>query len=135
MTHTVRLIVRLIVLAGLVAMVLAGCTGQSIRYSPYELQDFDPKTQKHIENAETALGMSPQAVRYAWGAPTAVQVKENAEGLYTEEWIYTRARILATRLIFTDGKLVGIVSGAARRNPLSILRGDKKEEPPKEIQK
>ena len=123
---------RIILLAAAAIFIIA-CTGESVRYSPYELQDFDPKVQERIKNAEVSIGMSPQAVRYSWGAPKAVRVKESDEGLYTEEWIYTRARVIATKLIFQEGRLVGIVTGSTvNKNPIDLIRGDQQKEQQKE---
>ena len=108
------------------ALFIVSCAGQIVRYSPYELQDFRPEIQEHIKNSEVALGMSPQAVRYSWGGPRLVHVRDDVESGYTEEWIYTRFRIFVTRLIFTEGKLTGIISGSNKRNPLSSLTQDGK---------
>jgi hypothetical protein len=120
-------------LVTLAAMFVISCSGKAVLYSPYELQEFPPKIQQHIKNGEVSLGMSPQAVRYSWGAPKAVRVRESEDGSYVEEWIYTRLRVFATRLTFVEGKLAGIISGPAKSKPLSSLmkkqKDDVKQEP------
>lgn len=110
------------------ALFIVSCSGQLVKYSPYELQAFSPETQEHIKNGEIALGMSPLAARYSWGAPKMVNVKEDLSSGYTEEWIYTRMRVFVTRLIFTEGKLTGIISGSTKRNPLSSHRNSDKSD-------
>ncbi len=112
---------RMILLA-VSAFFIISCASNDVRYSPFELQDFSAETQEHIKNQQVALGMSQQAVRYSWGAPNAVRIDEEKIDSYTEEWLYTRMRVFVTKLIFTDGKLTGIISGAAKRRPLSSLR-------------
>jgi hypothetical protein len=63
--------------------------------------------------------MTQSAVRLAWGAPAAIRVPDpDIEGRYKEEWIYTKFRVVATRLIFTDDKLTAIIHGMAKRKPL-----------------
>ncbi len=104
------------------ALFIISCASDRVRFSPYELQDFSPEVQEHIKKGEVALGMSQQAIRYSWGAPVVVRIDEKKVDAYTEEWIYTKMRVFVTRLIFTDGKLTGIISGTAKRKPLSSLR-------------
>jgi hypothetical protein len=106
-----------------VALFIVSCTTQTIRYSPYELQEFSPETQEHIKRSEIAIGMSQQAVRYSLGGPADIRVEESDSGNYTETWIYTRSRIMLDRLTFVDGKLIKIVSGMGKRkNPFSFGR-------------
>ncbi len=102
-------------------VLVMSCVGDGVRYSPYELQEFPQEVQEQIKNSEVALGMSQQAVRFSWGAPKVVVIKDEVESAYTEEWIYTRLRVFVTKLVFTDGKLSGIISGAKRRKPLTSL--------------
>lgn len=107
------------------ALFIISCASDRVRFSPYELQDFSPEVQEHIKKGDVALGMSQQAVRYSWGAPAAVRIDEEKVDAYTEVWLYTKMRVFVTRLIFTDGKLTGIISGTAKRKPLSSLRSGK----------
>lgn len=115
---------------------LSGCT-PPVRYSPSELDAFPTDVQRHIINGEIALGMSPSAVRYAWGPPNDVRFPELEPGEVragkVEEWIYLRYRMFVTRLVFTDGKLTGIVSGVAKRKPLREPRPSdgQEQQPPK----
>ena len=120
-----RTMIRLVILLALASLVIS-CSQKTIRFSPYEIQEFEPEIQEHIRNGEIALGMSPQAVRYSWGAPNLIRVRETKDGTYKEEWIYTKLRIYATRLIFTEAKLTGIISGAAKRKPPSLMGLGKK---------
>lgn len=112
--------IRKLLLASIAVLVMS-CVGDGVRYSPYELQVFPQEAQEQIKNGEVALGMSQQAVRFSWGAPKIVVIKDEIVGAYTEEWIYTRLRVFVTKLVFTDGKLSGIISGAKRRKPLTSL--------------
>ncbi|KKL97131.1 hypothetical protein LCGC14_1837560 [marine sediment metagenome] len=117
------------------ALFIISCASERVRFSPYELQDFSPEIQEHIKKGEVALGMSQQAIRYSWGAPVAVRIDEKKVDAYTEEWIYTKMRVFVTRLIFTDGKLTGIISGTAKRKPLSSLRsGNSSLQQPADVQ-
>lgn len=93
---------------------LGACTTMmmGMRYSPQELTQFAPDVQEHIKNSEVAVGMSPTAVRYAWGAPNEVTtLAPDAQGRLREEWIYVQYGIYRHRLIFNDGKLASISSG------------------------
>jgi len=99
-----------IILAILIISLLlgVGCT-KSIRYSEEEIRVFPSETQDHIRKGEIMLGMSTQAVRYAWGPPDAVKMLEPYEGKPREEWIYSTLGlgVYGTRLLlFLDGKLI-----------------------------
>ena len=86
----------------------AGCT-KSIRYSEEEIKGFPPSIQEHIKNGEVVLGMSPQHVRYAWGAPDSLKILAPFEGKTREEWMYSTLGVVETKLlIFFDGKLIYI---------------------------
>jgi hypothetical protein len=105
-------------LGALLALAFVACS-HPVRYAPSELNQFSPAVQEHIKKAEVTLGMSPAAVRLSWGPPTSVTVmKPDAQGNYREEWIYTKAKVWATRLVFTDQKLTGFIQGLAPRKPL-----------------
>lgn len=101
----------------LLLIIQSGCIG-SARYSPDEIKGFPPPIQEHIKNSEIVAGMTTQQVRFAWGSPTTINVlSPSEEGKYREEWLYTRAGVFKTRLIFTDGKLTYIVT-----NELGIIK-------------
>lgn len=104
--------------AFIIATALAACS-TPVRYTPGEIASFPEATQEHIRNSDVAIGMSMQAVRYAWGPPGAVSVETKEGGPYEEAWTYTTMRILFPRkLIFRDGKLVEVRTG---RRPLPKL--------------
>jgi hypothetical protein len=88
-----------------------GCA-KSVRYSADEIKDFPPSIQEHIKKGEVLLGMTPQEVRYAWGAPDSARMLEPLDGKTREEWIYsTKAGmgVIGTKLLlFFDGKLIYI---------------------------
>lgn len=88
---------------------LACATG--VRYSPGEIRNFPEEIQKHIQAGEVVTGMTQIQVRYAWGAPSDVQVLEPKDGKYREMWVYSTSGLLKTRLIFVDGVLQSIISG------------------------
>jgi hypothetical protein len=91
---------------------LVSCVSQKVKYSPSEISIFSTRVQEHIMKSEVALGMPIAAVRYSWGAPQAIKIlTPDDEGNLREEWIYTKFRLYATRVIFTDGKVTGIISG------------------------
>ena len=69
---------------------------------------------KHLE----ALGIDTGRVVFG----------EAEDGDYVEEWIYTRMRLYAPRLIFTEGKLTGIISGPTRTKPLMNLQKKQKDD-------
>ena len=112
--------IRKLLLAAAAVLVIS-CVGDGVRYSPYELQAFPQSVQEQIKNGEVALGMSQQAVRFSWGAPKLIVIKDEIKDAYTEEWVYTRWRVNVTKLVFSDGKLSGIISGVKRRRPLTSL--------------
>ncbi|MCX7794625.1 MAG: hypothetical protein N2257_09525 [Thermodesulfovibrionales bacterium] len=89
---------------------LAACA-TGVRYSPGEIKNFPEDIQKHIQAGEIVPGMTQIQVRYAWGAPSDVQVLEPKDGRYREMWIYSTSGLLKTRLIFVDGVLHSIISG------------------------
>jgi len=118
------------ILGMLVVLFLAACMSQ-VRYSPAELNQFSPKIQEHIKKSEIALGMSQAAVRLSWGAPSEVRVLEpDDQGNYREEWIYPRFVLFAKKLIFTDGKLTGIIDGKRKRffTPTKESSGEETQE-------
>jgi len=86
-----------------------GCA-KSIRYSADEIKDFPPEIQEHVKKGEVMLGMTPQQVRYTWGAPDSIRNLEPLDGKTREEWIYSAKGVMgviATRLLlFLDGKLI-----------------------------
>jgi hypothetical protein len=98
-----------------VVMIVLSCASWRPAYSPLEMEMFPPKVREHINNAEVAIGMSPVAVRYSWGAPKAVRVLPTDEnGNLREEWIYTKLRLYSTKLTFLNGRLADIVSGTVK---------------------
>ncbi len=120
----------LILLIILVSVPLLSCA-RTIRYSPSEISSYSYGMQEHIKKGEVALGMTPVQVRYSWGAPSAVRIPgADAEGRFREVWVYTKLRIFATRLVFTDGELTGIISGMARRKPIFESEPEKDSESP-----
>ena len=93
-----------------------------------ELDQFSTPHQEYIKNKQVALGMTQQAIRFSWGSPSSVQIKEDTNGVMNEEWVYKSFGSSVTTLIFTDSILTGIVSGAGR-NPFTFSRKDRREQP------
>jgi hypothetical protein len=118
-----------LVFAAIVAVaLLTSCVQKAVRYSPSELAKFPPQVQRHIERSEVALGMTPEAVRYSWGAPGEIRILPvDEEGRLTEEWVYSRMGFYETRLVFTEGVVTGIVSGM--KEGLGIVRKPSAEDP------
>ncbi|MDA8168318.1 MAG: hypothetical protein M0Z59_01295 [Nitrospiraceae bacterium] len=98
----------LFVSALLMAGALLGCA-QEIRYSPSEISQYPPDIQSHIRNGEVMMGMTPEQVRYAWGAPTDVNILQPQNGKSREEWIYKSLASTMT-VEFTGGKVSEIMS-------------------------
>ncbi|MEJ2253677.1 MAG: hypothetical protein P8Y75_04795 [Nitrospirota bacterium] len=110
--------------AAVLLVFLAGCS-KGVRYSPSEIDAFSPDVQEHIKKGEIALGMSPTAVRYAWGAPKDVKIPgPDKQGRFVEIWIYGRFPGMETKLIFADGVLTGLMGN--EKKPLIKI------EPPQE---
>ena len=101
----------LIVSVLLFFLLQVGCA-KSIRYSADEIKDFPPEIQEHVKKGEVMPGMTPQQVRYAWGAPDSIRNLEPLDGKTREEWIYSAKGVMgviATKLLlFLDGKLIYI---------------------------
>lgn len=112
--------------AAAAALLFLACSS-GVRYSPSEIQMFPPSVQEHIRNGEIALGMDQQAVRYAWGAPNDITVlPPDPKGESREEWVYRNLGPIKTRLVFTGGKLTGVISSNPR-----IMGGSSPEKPEK----
>lgn len=98
----------------LVIVALATSCATAARYTYEEIKGYPTDIQDKIMRGEVSLGMTPQQVRYAWGAPNAIRTLEPLEGKSREEWIYTTLGIYeigvykAKRLLFVDGKLMYI---------------------------
>jgi hypothetical protein len=91
------------------AVLLLGCT-PGVRYSPGEIQAYPPHIREHIRAGQVTPGMSPQQVRYAWGAPSEVEVLEpSREGQSREAWTYKKL-LFRTTVIFTGGVVTEIIS-------------------------
>ncbi|MCE5195423.1 MAG: outer membrane protein assembly factor BamE [Nitrospiraceae bacterium] len=90
-----------------------GCI-EAIRYSPDEIKTFPPDIQESIKHGVIKPGMTIQQVRYAWGAPTMINILKPADdGKSREEWTYRRGLLGKTRLLFIDNKLTHIISDEA----------------------
>lgn len=102
---------RWLFLISVAAALVAACSQSTVRYTADELRDFPPAVQERIMKGEVAFGMTPQEVRYAWGAPEEVRVLTPVGGKAREEWTYTKLLgVYQTRkLLFMDGKLVYMV--------------------------
>ena len=93
------------------AVVLAGCA-HSIRYSPSEISGYPPAIRKDIQEQTVAMGMTPNQVRFAWGAPSNIIVLPPApNGQRREKWTYSELLGTAhTTLIFTGGRVTEMSS-------------------------
>jgi hypothetical protein len=99
----------ILIVSVLLFFLQVGCA-KSIRYSADEIKDFPAEIQEHVKKGEVMLGMTPQQVRYAWGAPDSIRNLEPLDGKTREEWIYSAKGVMgviATRLLlFLEGKLI-----------------------------
>lgn len=95
----------------LIMPLLLSCT-KAMRYTYEEVRYYPEGIQEKIKNNEVVTGMTLQQVRYAWGAPSSVEVLEpNSEGKERIQWEYRRVGgLIKTILVFADGKLSEIVN-------------------------
>lgn len=92
------------------AVFWAGCASQA-RYSDDEIRDYPGDVQQKIIKGEIMPGMTPQQVRYAWGAPSEVRAAQKENSKTREVWIYSGdVGLKKTWLVFIDGKLTYITS-------------------------
>lgn len=102
---------KYVLVAGAVLLISLSACAKSIRYSHDEIKDFPPTVREHIKNSEIAVGMTKLQVRYSWGGPANVIVlPPNEQGKERVEWVYEKLHFFKSRLIFTDDKLVEIIS-------------------------
>ena len=107
-----------------VAALGAACSQSTVRYTAEELREFPPAVQDRIMKGEVAFGMTPQEVRYAWGAPEEVRKLTPVDGKAREEWTYTRFGVYQTKkLLFMDGRLVYMVPEPDRAQAVRPLDG------------
>jgi hypothetical protein len=105
---------KIIILAALVC--LSGCLA-SVRYTYEEIRNFPPQIQEHIKKGEVVPGMTFQQVRLAWGAPTVTRVVPSNDEREIIHWVYQQMPFGSkTILVFTDGKLTGIISSSPWRS-------------------
>ncbi len=106
---------RKIVIFALVAG-LFGCMS-SVRYTYEEIREFPQEIQEHIKKGEVVPGMTFQQVRLAWGAPTETRVVPSKDDREIIHWIYQQMPFGSkTILVFTDGKLTGVISSSPWRS-------------------
>ncbi len=88
-----------------------GCQ-QEVRYSPSEISGYPEATQKLIREGKVSMGMTPDEVRYAWGAPSEVNIlSPTKDGKSRQQWVYKDTLSLSkTSLFFTDGKVTEMTS-------------------------
>jgi uncharacterized protein YneF (UPF0154 family) len=85
-----------------------GCASTA-RYSHDEIKDYPPIIQDYIQKGMVAIGMTPPQVRYAWGAPSTINMLPPTEdGKKKEEWLYSSGVFMKKRLLFIQDKVVDI---------------------------
>lgn len=101
---------RKMTLVFIVLLLTVGCAKQ-MRYTNEEIRNFPPQVQERVKKGEIATGMTYIQVRYAWGAPSLVNIlPPNEMGFERVEWTYRKFPLFRTILRFTDGKLTEIIS-------------------------
>lgn len=97
------------------ALTTGGCAAPA-RFTHDEIKGFPVEVQEKIIKGQVVPGMTPQQVRYAWGAPDSVRTLQPQDGRMAEEWVYTSGvGLFKTTLTFIDGKLTYIVSSEPGR--------------------
>ncbi len=84
------------------------------------LAHFLPEVRAAIRERRVVRGMSPEAVRLAWGAPAAVARSASvaAPGLAYERWSYGGGPGVPAREVwFADGKVVDLTGPAGPPPP------------------
>jgi hypothetical protein len=96
-------------------LLICGCASE-VRYSPSEITRYSPDIQEKIRAGQVAMGMDTDQVRYAWGAPTEINVlPPAADGKSREEWVYKDSLTFSkSTLVFTDGKVSELESSGLR---------------------
>lgn len=112
---------KLIILTAALALVASCVTG--VRYSPEEIKSYPPNIRENIKEGSVSLGMTQPQVRYAWGMPGGVNVLEpTGKGEFREEWVYTKAGVFKSFLIFTGQKLTEIISSGPGVGKFKVAR-------------
>ena len=92
----------------LMSLFILSCT--TMRYTTEEIKNFQPQIQEQIKKEEISIGMTFIEVRYAWGAPSQVNVlPPNEQGAERVEWVY-KDLFGSSTLRFTNGKITEIIS-------------------------
>jgi hypothetical protein len=103
----------------LMAWSLGGCASSTARYSQDEIKDYPPAIQENIQQGMVAIGMTPPQVRYAWGAPSTINILPPTEGgKKKEEWLYSSGVFMKKRLLFIEDKLVDIFPAPQQVNEI-----------------
>jgi len=99
------------VLGIMMAALVIACAAP-IRYTVEEIKAFPPAIQEKIEKGEISTGMTMLQVRYAWGAPSIVNVLPPTDRARERvEWTYKRmGGVFRSILTFEDNRLVEIRS-------------------------
>ena len=114
----------------LMAWSLGGCASTA-RYSYDEIKGYPPAVQDYIQKGMVAVGMTPQQVRYAWGAPSTINILQPTEdGKKKEEWLYSSGVFMKKRLLFIEDKVVDIFPA-----PQQVNEATKDEQPVNETKK
>jgi hypothetical protein len=80
-----------------------------IRYTQEEIKGYPEDIKQLIINGQLSTGMTPQQVRNSWGSPDGVSSYAGADGKSREEWVYSSSALCRVTLVFSEGKLSGIV--------------------------
>ncbi len=86
-----------------------GGKSSDIRYTQEEIKAYTEEIRQLIINAQIATGMTPQQVRNSWGSPEGVSSYKDSEGRSKEEWVYASSVLCKITLVFTEGKLSGVI--------------------------
>lgn len=94
----------------LTSILLADAGASSaIRYTPQEIKDYPEHIKQLIVAGKLSTGMTPQQVRNSWGSPEGVSSYKDSSGRTKEEWIYASSALCRVTLVFSEGKLQGVI--------------------------
>jgi len=127
MSLSARMLFFLVFLAGATIFVGPGCAPPKpgLRYTYMEIETYPTDVQEAIRNREVLIGMTPEQVRYALGAPESARTFAPRQNEIAEEWTYRSVMQMKTvYLVFEQGKVSKISTEQLRLPTIRIEKVD-----------